>query len=77
VLYSLNILLTAAVYLSMVYVTGRKEFHFVFSLLIVYGAYQLIENTILHLAGPVLFALIGIGFLFVPRVMDKHYSWDK
>ncbi|USK46602.1 hypothetical protein [Cytobacillus oceanisediminis] len=77
VLYSLNILLTAAVYLSMVYVTGRKEFHFVFSLLIVYGAYQLIENTILNSAGPVLFVLVGVGFLFVPRVMDKHYSWDK
>ncbi|KON88657.1 hypothetical protein AF332_18815 [Sporosarcina globispora] len=77
VFYSVNILLTAAVYLSMVYVTGRKEFHFVFSLLIVYGAYQLIENTILNSAGPVFFALVGIGFLIVPRVMDKQYSWDK
>ena len=77
VLYSVNILLTAAVYLSMVYVTGRKEFHFVFSLLIVYGAYQLIENTMLNTAGPVFFALVGIGFLFVPTVMDKQYSWEK
>ncbi|MEK3854781.1 hypothetical protein [Cytobacillus sp. FSL H8-0458] len=77
VFYSVNILLTAAVYLSMVYVTGRKEFHFVFSLLIVYGAYQLIENTMLNSAGPVFFALVGIGFLFVPLVMDKQYYWEK
>ncbi|MDF2040075.1 hypothetical protein P2R12_24325 [Cytobacillus oceanisediminis] len=77
VFYSVNILLTAAVYLSMVYVTGRKEFHFVFSLLIVYGAFQLIENSMLNAAGPFFFALVGIGFLFVPRVMDKQYSWDK
>ncbi|MDM5225758.1 hypothetical protein QUF73_05985 [Cytobacillus sp. NJ13] len=77
VFYSVNILVTAAVYLSMVYITGRKEFHFVFSLLIVYGAYQLIENTMLNAAGPVFFVLVGIGFLFVPGVMDKQYSWDK
>ncbi|MCS0652625.1 hypothetical protein [Cytobacillus firmus] len=77
VFYSVNILLTAAVYLSMVYVTGRKEFHFVFSLLIVYGAYQLIENSMLNAAGPVFYALAGIGFLFVPMVMDKQYSWEK
>ncbi|WP_235192303.1 hypothetical protein [Cytobacillus firmus] len=77
VFYSVNILLTAAVYLSMVYVTGRKEFHFVFSLLVVYGAYQLIENTVLNKAGPIFFAIVGIGFLFVPRVMDKQYSWEK
>ncbi|XIH32755.1 hypothetical protein C1N70_10695 [Cytobacillus firmus] len=77
VFYSVNILLTAAVYLSMVYVTGRKEFHFVFSLLIVYGAYQLIENSILNAAGPVFYALAGIGFLFIPMVMDKQYHWEK
>ncbi|MBG9550464.1 hypothetical protein HUN92_13270 [Bacillus firmus] len=77
VFYSVNILLTAAVYLSMVYVTGRKEFHFVFSLLVVYGAYQLIENSMLNAAGPVFFALVGIGFLFVPLVMDKQYYWEK
>ncbi|WP_232233742.1 hypothetical protein [Bacillus sp. J33] len=40
VFYSVNILVTAAVYLSMVFVTGKEEYHFVFSLLIVYGAYQ-------------------------------------
>ncbi|MCM3706792.1 hypothetical protein M3205_13815 [Cytobacillus firmus] len=77
IFYSVNILLTAAVYLSMVYVTGRKEFHFVFSLLIVYGIYQLIENSMLVTSGPVFYALAGIGFLFVPMVMDKQYSWEK
>lgn len=77
ILYSVNILLTAAVYLSMVYVTGRKEFHFVFSVMVVYGAYQLIEHSILDGFGPVFYALVGVGFLAVPRVLDREYHWGK
>ncbi|MBT2688204.1 hypothetical protein J7I93_08420 [Bacillus sp. ISL-47] len=77
VFYSVNILVTAAIYLSMVYVTGKKEFHFVFSLLFVYGAYQLIEHSVLVVAAPVFYALVGTGFLLVPRVMDHHDSWEK
>ncbi|WP_394140694.1 SCO7613 C-terminal domain-containing membrane protein [Cytobacillus oceanisediminis] len=77
VFYSVNILVSAAIYLSMVYVTGKKEFHFVFSLLIVYGAYQLIEHSVLDVAAPVFYALVGTGFLLVPRMMDHHYPWEK
>ena len=47
VLYSFNLLLTAIIYLSMMYVSGRKEYHFIFSIMIVYGAYQLIEHSFL------------------------------
>jgi hypothetical protein len=42
VVYSFNLLLTAIIYLSMMYVSGRKEYHFIFSIMLVYGAYQLI-----------------------------------
>lgn len=77
VFYSFNIFLTAAIYLSMVYVTGRKEFHFVFTLMIVYGAYQLIEHSSLESFGPILYALIGVGFLAIPKLMDKEYHWEK
>lgn len=77
VLYSVNILLTAAVYLSMVYVTGRREFHFVFSVMVVYGAYQLIEHSALEAIGPVCYVLIGACFLAVPKFMDSDYQWEK
>lgn len=75
VFYSVNILVTAAVYLSMVFVTGKEEYHFVFSLLIVYGAYQFIEHSILDAAGPVIYALVGAGFLLVPNLLDNQYPW--
>ena len=77
IFYSFNIFLTAAIYLSMVYVTGRKEFHFVFTLMIVYAAYQLIEHSSLELFGPVFYALVGAGFLAIPKIMDKEYHWEK
>ncbi|MBP2242342.1 hypothetical protein J2Z40_002916 [Cytobacillus eiseniae] len=77
IFYSFNILLTAAIYLSMVYVTGKKEFHFVFSLMVVYGVYQLVENSVLDSIGPVIFAIVGAGFLAVPKIMDKSDYWDK
>jgi hypothetical protein len=77
VFYSINVLLTAVVYLSMVYVTGKKEYHFVFSAMIVYGAYQLIEHSVLDAFGPVFYAIVGAGFLVLPKVMDGNYHWDK
>lgn len=41
-IYSLNLILTAILYFSMIFVTNHKEYHFVFSAMLVYGAYQLI-----------------------------------
>jgi hypothetical protein len=77
VLYSFNLLLTAVIYLSMIYVTGRKEYHFVFTLLLVYGAYQLIEHSFLDYFGEVVYALIGFGMIFVPRTMDGKFPLEK
>ncbi|WP_449621960.1 hypothetical protein [Robertmurraya sp. Marseille-Q9965] len=72
-----NLILTAVIYLSMVYVSGKKEFHFVFSAMLVYGAYQLIENTVPDQLSPLLFAGIGFVFLVIPRALDDHYPWKK
>jgi hypothetical protein len=66
----LNIILTAVIYLSMIFVTGRKEYHFIFTSMLVYGAYQLIEHSFLEHIGPILFALIGVGLLFIPRLVN-------
>jgi hypothetical protein len=76
-LYSLNLLLTAVIYLSMIYVTGRKEFHFVFSIMIVYGAYQLIEHSILESFGAIIYAFIGFGMVFVPKAMKGNFHLEK
>lgn len=77
VLYSLNLILTAVIYLSMIFVSGRKEYHFVFTAMIVYGAYQLIEHSILDSVGAIFYALIGFGFVFVPKAMFGHFSLEK
>jgi hypothetical protein len=73
----INILITASVYLAMVYVSGRKEYHFIFSVMIVYGFYQLIEHSLLQSFNQVLFVLVGIGFLALPKFLDEQYQWKK
>lgn len=77
VLYSFNLLLTAIIYLSMMYVSGRKEYHFIFSIMIVYGAYQLIEHSFLDSFGAIIYALVGFGIAFVPRVLNNQFSLNK
>ncbi|PLR78538.1 hypothetical protein CU633_04730 [Bacillus sp. V3-13] len=77
VFYGLNTIVAALLYLSMVYVSGRKEYYFVFSLMAVYGAYQLIENSFLDHADAIFYAFLGILFLFVPRLLRKNQGWEK
>jgi hypothetical protein len=62
-----NLILTAIIYLSMIFITGKKEYHFIFTSMLVYGAYQIIEHSFLETVGPILFAIIGIVLLFIPR----------
>lgn len=77
VLYSFNLLLTAIIYLSMMYVSGRKEYHFIFSIMIVYSAYQLIEHSFLDYFGEIVYALIGFGIVFVPKALDDRFTLSK
>ncbi|MFZ3577308.1 SCO7613 C-terminal domain-containing membrane protein [Virgibacillus sp. DJP39] len=69
--HSGNLLLTAALYFAMIFVTNQKEYHFVFSAMLVYGAYQLIEFSILNEVGPLIYALLGIIFVLVPMMLPK------
>ncbi len=62
-LYSVNILVTAVVYMAIVFVYNKKEFHVVFTLLFVYGMYQLFEHSFLQPLNYLGFALIGIVYL--------------
>ncbi|WHY65284.1 hypothetical protein [Neobacillus sp. SuZ13] len=77
VVYSFNLLLTAIIYLSMMYVSGRKEYHFIFSIMIVYGAYHLIEHSFLDYIGAIIYALVGFGMVFVPMALNNQFSLNK
>ncbi|WP_026677651.1 hypothetical protein [Fictibacillus gelatini] len=72
-----NIWLTAILYLSMIYVSRQKEYHFVFSAMVVYGTYQVIENIGLNEWGAIFYALIGIVFLIVPNVINDEFKLKK
>lgn len=72
-----NLLLTACIYLGMIYVSGKKEYHFVFSIMLVYGVYQILENWRFEGVNPVGFALIGLLFLVVPRIVDDRFGLQK
>ena len=68
-----NLILTAIVYLSMIFIKGHKEYHFVFSAMFIYGAYQILENWRFTELSVIGYALLGFVFLFVPRfIVDKH-----
>ncbi|KAA9023807.1 SCO7613 C-terminal domain-containing membrane protein [Niallia endozanthoxylica] len=77
ILYSFNILLTAALYISMVYVNKTKHYHYIFTLLFVYGMYQLIENTYLESIRYIGFAFIGILYLLVQKYADKENHFKR
>ncbi|MCF6138847.1 hypothetical protein [Pseudalkalibacillus berkeleyi] len=75
--YSFNLILTAVLYMSMIYVTNRKEYHFVFSAMLVYGAYQLIEHSILDEFGSIFYALLGVLFLVLPNFLSDQFPLKK
>lgn len=71
VLYSVNVLLTAVIYMAIVFVYKKKEFVYVFTLMFVYGMYQLLEHSVLQPINYIGFALIGIVYILLEeRVSD-------
>jgi hypothetical protein len=73
VFYGFNLILTAAIYFAMIYATNRREYNFVFTAMLVYGAFQVIEFSALHNISPVAYALLGFIFLALPKfIEDKH-----
>ncbi|WP_010531893.1 hypothetical protein [Lentibacillus jeotgali] len=73
VLYGFNVLLTAVLYFAMIYVTEHKEYSFIFSAMLVYGAYQLIEFSAVDDASAVVYALLGFVFLAIPKFIEDDH----
>jgi hypothetical protein len=76
-MHSVNLLLTAALYFAMMFVSRQKEYHFVFSIMLVYGAYQLIEFSALHEIGAIVYALLGFAFIVIPMMIPEDTSLTK
>lgn len=76
-IHGFNLLITAIIYFSMIYVTNRKEYHFVFSVMLIYGAYQIIEFSALYEISSIAYALLGFVFLAIPRFIKDQYSLQR
>lgn len=77
VFYGFNLILTACIYLAMIYVSGKKQYHFVFSVMLVYATYQIFESWVFDAFSPMGFAFVGIVFLLVPRFIIKEFGLEK
>ncbi|WP_152655390.1 hypothetical protein [Oceanobacillus sp. CFH 90083] len=77
VFYSFNVLLTAFLYMAMVFVYQTKGYQFVFVALFAYGIYQLTENSILYTADSLIYALMGAAYLGFAYVMRKDSFASK
>ncbi|MYL50037.1 hypothetical protein GLV98_11110 [Halobacillus litoralis] len=83
VFYSFNLLLTASVYMAMVFVYKTKEYQFVFSVMLVYAVYQLVDNTPLYAVDSLVYALVGLlylGFAYAFRnhtFIEKVFRWTS
>ncbi|WP_117161210.1 SCO7613 C-terminal domain-containing membrane protein [Paraliobacillus sp. X-1268] len=69
--YSFNILLTATIYIAMVFVYNTKEYQFVFSALFAYGAYQLTESSWLGSIDLIVYGLIGVFYLVFAQIVKS------
>lgn len=75
--FGFNLILTACIYLAMVYVTGKKNFHFVFTAMLVFGVFQLVEHSFLDSLNVLIYAMIGFVFLLLPKALDDDYPWKR
>lgn len=77
VAYGFNLLLTAVIYLAMIFVTSHKNYHFIFTVMLIYGTYQMIEFSAVQEIGPVVYALLGFVFLSIPKVVKDASTMEK
>ncbi|WP_082235546.1 hypothetical protein [Halobacillus massiliensis] len=77
VFYSFNLLLTASIYMAMVFVYRTKEYQFVFSVMIVYAVYQLVEHSPLLSVDAVVYALAGLIYLGFAYAFKNHTFVEK
>lgn len=76
-LYGLNLILTSLIYVFMVFSKWEKEYSIVFSGTLIYGLYQIVENTPLLLVEPVIFALVGCLFAGVEALTRRRSALNK
>ncbi|WP_273832081.1 SCO7613 C-terminal domain-containing membrane protein [Guptibacillus sedimenti] len=76
VFYSFNVIVTAFLYLAMIYIGRQKDYHFVFTFLLIYGIYQLIEHSVFESADVMLYALVGFIFIGLQSV-DRLQNMKK
>ncbi|MCA0972483.1 hypothetical protein LCM20_17950 [Halobacillus litoralis] len=77
VFYSFNLLLTASVYMAMVFVYKTKEYQFVFSVMLVYAIYQLVENSPVESLDATVYALAGLLYLGLAYGFRHHAFVEK
>lgn len=75
--YSFNVILTALLYLFMIFMSQKKEYHFIFSALIVYGLYQLTQHSFLQTIDLIILSLIGYLFIALEQTFKKEVYLEK
>ncbi|UOQ44478.1 hypothetical protein MUN89_00320 [Halobacillus salinarum] len=77
IIYSVNVILTACLYMAMVYVYKRKEYQFVFCLLFVYGIYQFTEHSPLREFDVFIYALTGLLYIGFAAAVKEDGITEK
>ncbi|TGB01965.1 hypothetical protein [Halobacillus salinus] len=77
VFYSFNLLLTASLYMAMVFVYKTKEYQFVFSVILVYAIYQLVEHSPLGSLDFAVYASAGLLYLGFAYAFRHHSFVEK
>ncbi|MBP1913771.1 hypothetical protein J2Z23_000708 [Lederbergia galactosidilyticus] len=75
--YSFNVLLTAVLYMAMVFVYNTKAYQFVFIALFAYGVFQFTEYSWLQSIDVFVYALLGAGYLAFAYIMRKDTFIEK
>ncbi|UOQ83446.1 hypothetical protein [Gracilibacillus salinarum] len=75
--YSFNVLLTAALYMAMVFVYNTKAYQLVFSALFAYGIYQLTEQTWLENIDLLIYGILGASYLGFATLVKKDATLAK
>lgn len=75
--YSFNVLLTALLYMAMVFVYNTKAYQFVFIALFAYGVFQFTESSWLQSIDLFVYALLGAGYLAFAYIMRKNTFVEK
>lgn len=68
----INILLLAMVYMGILFTEGRKEYSFIFSILLMYGFFQIVENSSMQNFDVALFSCISLIFIGISRYIFKE-----